>query len=44
MGAKLLSFDETAYNGHPVLKAHYDKVHALPNIKKWVEKRPKTAM
>jgi len=44
MGSKLLNFDANVCNGHAAPKAHYDKVHALPNIKKWVEKRPQTPM
>lgn len=29
---------------HPKMKAHMEKIAALPNIKKWLETRPQTAM
>lgn len=29
-------------NGFPALKAHKERIHALPEIKAWIEKRHKT--
>jgi hypothetical protein len=30
------------YEGHPKLKEYVDGIRNQPNIKKWLEKRPKT--
>ncbi|VDM81904.1 unnamed protein product [Strongylus vulgaris] len=28
--------------GYPEVKAHMEKIHKIPNVKKWIETRPKT--
>jgi len=35
--------DPTILSSHAGVKGHVEKVHALPNIKKWVETRPKNS-
>ena len=35
-------FGDEMFGDHSVLKDHIDHVLSLPNIKKWVEKRPQT--
>ncbi|CAJ0605697.1 unnamed protein product [Cylicocyclus nassatus] len=28
--------------GYPEVKSHMEKIHAIPNVKKWIETRPKS--
>ena len=35
-------FGDEMFGDHEVLKDHIDHVMSIPNIKKWVEKRPQT--
>jgi len=37
-------FDPSVLNGFPKMEAHMKMVHQLPNIKKYVDGRPKTTM
>ncbi|CAJ0605672.1 unnamed protein product [Cylicocyclus nassatus] len=36
------SFIPEFLNGFPEVKAHMEKIQAIPNLKKWIETRPKT--
>ncbi|VDN23050.1 unnamed protein product [Cylicostephanus goldi] len=38
----MLHFDAKFVEGYPEVKAHMEKIQAIPNIKKWIETRPKT--
>ncbi|KIH47582.1 hypothetical protein ANCDUO_22353, partial [Ancylostoma duodenale] len=36
----LLSFVPEVLDGYPEVKAHMEKVRAIPNLKKWIENSP----
>ncbi|KHJ84815.1 glutathione S-transferase protein [Oesophagostomum dentatum] len=38
----MLNFVPEFLDGFPEVKAHMEKVHAIPNVKKWLETRPVT--
>ncbi|RCN49312.1 glutathione S-transferase protein [Ancylostoma caninum] len=38
--ATLLSFAPELLDGYPEVKAHMEKVRAIPNLKKWIENSP----